>query len=115
MRLLGSDLDGPDIARQLSISLSTVRTHTQHIYAKLGVNNRRRGAPRPPARLSEASPSRGAAQAGSSPRPRIITALITCDDAPSSPRLLRFRTSTGAHHHPAGRDKGAVSGRDHQG
>ena len=41
MRLLGSDLDGPDIARQLSVSLSTIRTHTQHIYAKLGVNNRR--------------------------------------------------------------------------
>ena len=41
MRLLGSDLDGPGIARQLSVSLSTVRTHTQHIYAKLGVNNRR--------------------------------------------------------------------------
>ena len=41
MRLLGSDLDGPAIARQLSVSLSTVRTHTQHIYAKLGVNSRR--------------------------------------------------------------------------
>jgi LuxR family maltose regulon positive regulatory protein len=41
MRLLGSDLDGPDIARRLSVSLSTVRTHTQHIYTKLGVNNRR--------------------------------------------------------------------------
>ena len=41
MRLLGSDLDGPDIARQLSVSLSTVRTHTQHIYTKLGVNSRR--------------------------------------------------------------------------
>ncbi len=41
MRLLGSDLDGPAIARELHVSLSTVRTHTQHIYAKLGVNNRR--------------------------------------------------------------------------
>ena len=41
MRLLGSDLDGPAIARELTVSLSTVRTHTQHIYAKLGVNNRR--------------------------------------------------------------------------
>lgn len=41
MRLLGSDLDGPAIARELSVSLSTVRTHTQHIYTKLGVNNRR--------------------------------------------------------------------------
>ena len=41
MRLLGSELDGPGIARQLHVSLSTVRTHTQHIYTKLGVNNRR--------------------------------------------------------------------------
>ena len=41
LRLLGTDLDGPDIARELSVSLTTVRTHSQHIYAKLGVNNRR--------------------------------------------------------------------------
>ena len=41
LRLLGSDLDGPDIARQLIVSLNTVRTHTNHVYAKLGVNNRR--------------------------------------------------------------------------
>jgi LuxR family maltose regulon positive regulatory protein len=41
LRLLGSDLDGPDIARQLVVSLNTVRTHTKNIYAKLGVNNRR--------------------------------------------------------------------------
>jgi LuxR family maltose regulon positive regulatory protein len=41
LRLLGSDLGGPDIARQLIVSLNTVRTHTNHVYAKLGVNNRR--------------------------------------------------------------------------
>jgi LuxR family maltose regulon positive regulatory protein len=41
LRLLGSELGGPEIARKLHVSLSTVRTHTQHIYAKLGVNNRR--------------------------------------------------------------------------
>jgi len=41
LRLLGSDLDGPAIARRLVVSLNTVRTHTKHIYAKLGVNNRR--------------------------------------------------------------------------
>jgi LuxR family maltose regulon positive regulatory protein len=41
LRLLGTDLDGPDIARELVVSLNTVRTHTKHIYAKLGVNNRR--------------------------------------------------------------------------
>jgi LuxR family maltose regulon positive regulatory protein len=41
LRLLGTDLDGPDIARELFVSLNTVRTHTKSIYAKLGVNNRR--------------------------------------------------------------------------
>ncbi len=41
LRLLGSDLDGPAIARALGVSLSTVRTHTQHVYAKLAVTNRR--------------------------------------------------------------------------
>ena len=41
LRLLGTDLDGPDIARELVVSLHTVRTHTKNIYAKLGVNNRR--------------------------------------------------------------------------
>lgn len=41
LRLLASELDGPAIARHLSVSLATVRTHTQHIYAKLGVNDRR--------------------------------------------------------------------------
>jgi LuxR family maltose regulon positive regulatory protein len=41
LRLLETDLGGPDIARELVISLSTVRTHTQNIYAKLGVSSRR--------------------------------------------------------------------------
>lgn len=41
LRLLGSDLDGPAIARHLVVSLNTIRTHTKHIYTKLGVNNRR--------------------------------------------------------------------------
>jgi LuxR family maltose regulon positive regulatory protein len=41
LRLLETDLGGPEIARELVVSLSTVRTHTQNIYAKLGVNSRR--------------------------------------------------------------------------
>ena len=41
LRLLATDLDGPEIARELVVSLNTVRTHTKNIYAKLGVNNRR--------------------------------------------------------------------------
>ena len=41
LRLLRSDLSGPDIARELVVSLNTVRTHTKSIYMKLGANNRR--------------------------------------------------------------------------
>lgn len=41
LRLLASDLDGPDIARELSVSLNTMRTHTKSIYSKLGVTSRR--------------------------------------------------------------------------
>jgi LuxR family maltose regulon positive regulatory protein len=41
LRLLRTDLSGPEIARECVVSLTTVRTHTQNIYAKLGVNNRR--------------------------------------------------------------------------
>jgi LuxR family maltose regulon positive regulatory protein len=39
--LLGSDLDGLDIARRLFVSVSTVQTHARNIHAKLGVTNRR--------------------------------------------------------------------------
>ena len=41
LRLLASELNGPDIARELVLSLNTIRTHTKNIYAKLGVTNRR--------------------------------------------------------------------------
>jgi LuxR family maltose regulon positive regulatory protein len=41
LRLLATDLGGPEIASELVVSLNTVRTHTKNIYAKLGVNNRR--------------------------------------------------------------------------
>ena len=41
LKLLRTDLNGPEIARECMVSLSTIRTHTQNIYAKLGVNNRR--------------------------------------------------------------------------
>lgn len=41
LRLLATELGGPDIARELVVSLSTVRTHTRSIFAKLGVSNRR--------------------------------------------------------------------------
>ena len=41
LKLLTTELNGPEIARQLMVSLATMRTHTKNIYGKLGVNNRR--------------------------------------------------------------------------
>jgi LuxR family maltose regulon positive regulatory protein len=40
LRLLGTYLSGPQIARELMMSLNTLRTHTKNIYDKLGVNSR---------------------------------------------------------------------------
>jgi LuxR family maltose regulon positive regulatory protein len=41
LRLLGSELTGPEIARELFVSHNTIRTHTKHIYTKLDVSSRR--------------------------------------------------------------------------
>jgi LuxR family maltose regulon positive regulatory protein len=41
LRLLATELSGPDIARRLFVSVNTLRTHTKHIFAKLDVNTRR--------------------------------------------------------------------------
>jgi LuxR family transcriptional regulator, maltose regulon positive regulatory protein len=41
VRLMATDLSGPEIARQLFVSINTLRTHSKHIFTKLGVNTRR--------------------------------------------------------------------------
>ena len=41
LRLFKTELSGPEIAQELVIGLSTVRTHTKSIYSKLNVNSRR--------------------------------------------------------------------------
>ena len=41
LRLLATDLNGPEMAAELVVSLNTLRTHTKNIYAKLEVNSRR--------------------------------------------------------------------------
>ena len=38
--LLDSALTGPEIARELFVSHNTLRSHTKHIFTKLGVNSR---------------------------------------------------------------------------
>ena len=41
LRLLDSELTGPQIARELFVSHNTLRTHTKHIFTKLDVTSRR--------------------------------------------------------------------------
>lgn len=41
LRLLATDLTGPEIAGQLFMSVNTFRTHSRHIFTKLDVNTRR--------------------------------------------------------------------------
>ncbi|HEX9359279.1 MAG TPA: LuxR C-terminal-related transcriptional regulator, partial [Streptosporangiaceae bacterium] len=40
MRYLPTNLTGPEIARELSISRNTIKTHIRNLYAKLGVHTR---------------------------------------------------------------------------
>jgi LuxR family maltose regulon positive regulatory protein len=40
LRLLDTELSGPEIAREMTISLSTLRTHTRNVYGKLDARNR---------------------------------------------------------------------------
>jgi LuxR family maltose regulon positive regulatory protein len=40
MRLLDSELTGPQIAGELYVTLNTLRTHTKRIFTKLDVSTR---------------------------------------------------------------------------
>jgi LuxR family maltose regulon positive regulatory protein len=46
LRMLRSDLNGPEIAGEMLVSLNTLRTHTKSIFTELGVNSRREAVPR---------------------------------------------------------------------
>jgi LuxR family maltose regulon positive regulatory protein len=41
LRLLATARSGPEIARELFVTVNTLRTHTKHIFSKLDVNTRR--------------------------------------------------------------------------
>jgi LuxR family transcriptional regulator, maltose regulon positive regulatory protein len=40
LRLLDSELTGPEIARELYVTLNTLRTHTKRIFTKLDAKTR---------------------------------------------------------------------------
>jgi len=96
LRLPATDLDGPDIARRLFVSLHTMRTHTRSIYAKLGVNSRRAAI-------------RRAEERASCTRPRPLTP-ITAEAPCALPEITareEWRRSSPAYTtsaHPAGAD-----------
>ena len=48
LRLLATNLTGPEIADRLFMSVNTFRTHTRHIFTKLDVNTRRAAVSRAP-------------------------------------------------------------------
>ncbi len=62
LRYLPTNLPVPEIASELFVSVNTIRTHTRHMYAKLGVHSRREAVERaralgllaPPSRLASA-------------------------------------------------------------
>jgi LuxR family transcriptional regulator, maltose regulon positive regulatory protein len=62
LRYLPTNLSGPEIARELYVSLNTVRTHLRHLYAKLGTHRRAEAVARARALgLLAPSPYRGQA------------------------------------------------------
>jgi ATP/maltotriose-dependent transcriptional regulator MalT len=58
LRLLATDLTGPEIAQHLFVSVNTLRTHTKHIFTKLDVKTRR-AAVRRATDLGVLKPQRG--------------------------------------------------------
>jgi DNA-binding CsgD family transcriptional regulator len=79
LRLLGTDLDGPDIARELSVSLNTMRTHTKNIYAKLDVSSRRAAV----TRAGERTCSRTSGE-------RVLNRFGTCPEASRLPARVSW-------------------------
>ena len=77
--LLGQGFTAPEIAEQLTLAVSSVKSHIQHIYGKLGVNSRREAITRvreldlPPREPAPALPSAASARHN---LPQQLTRLI---------------------------------------
>jgi ATP/maltotriose-dependent transcriptional regulator MalT len=46
LALLAEGLTGPEMAVRLTLALSSVKSHLQHLYGKLGVNSKRQAVSR---------------------------------------------------------------------
>ena len=68
MRYLPTNLTGPEIARELSVSRNTVKTHIRNLYAKLGVHTRAEAVTRARA-LGLLAPTAASAMKSAAPAP----------------------------------------------
>jgi LuxR family maltose regulon positive regulatory protein len=68
LRYLPTNLSAPEIARELSMSVHTVRTHVRHLFAKLGVHGRTEAVAR----------ARGLGLLAPSPSPRASLVSVDC-------------------------------------
>ena len=86
-RMISDDLSDKEIAHRLQVEVSTVRTHIERIFAKLGVRRRSGVASLfAQALASRARPSATAAAAGRTASPSPCRSRATCDRFPRAHR-----------------------------
>ena len=104
LRLLDSDLSGPEIAAHLFISVSTLRTHTRNIFAKLGVSSRRAAVTRATELGAASGPrplTRPPARGGSSRNHQVAHQMWGCRLTTSAATVMP--TTPAGHHGPRDR------------
>jgi DNA-binding CsgD family transcriptional regulator len=76
LRYLPTNLSRPEIAAELSVSVSTVSTHIRSIYAKLGADDRFRGGPMCPRAAAPRSRPQLALRSACAKAVMVATALV---------------------------------------
>src|SRR5258708_35391085 len=79
LSLLAQGLSGPEIAEKLTLAVSSVKWHSKHLYAKLGVNSKKQAI----ARAHELG-LLGAPPAATAPEPRSASTLPAVPGSGSS-------------------------------
>src|SRR5258708_39129924 len=79
LSLLAQGLSGPEIAEKLTLAVSSVKWHSKHLYAKLGVNSKKQAIAR-----AHGLGLLGAPPAATAPEPRSASTLPRVPCAASS-------------------------------
>ena len=109
LALLAEGLTSPEIAERLTLATSSVKSHLQHVYGKLGASSKREAVararelgllPKPTLRAGEQLPAQPAAAAHSQPQPSGTLTFLFADLAGlafSKNALARPRVLVAAH------------------